>query len=90
MKRRQQGKTNDLFRNHTQSVGDLTLCSNGEALTGMYFSTGNKARGADPAWQRDDARLAPAIAQLQEYFAVNAVRLTWRWHRQRQSFKTRC
>ena len=57
------------FATMPSPIGEITLCSNGEALTGLYFSTGSKARGADPAWRRDDARLAPAVAQLQEYFA---------------------
>ncbi|MEC7779957.1 MAG: methylated-DNA--[protein]-cysteine S-methyltransferase [Pseudomonadota bacterium] len=57
------------FATMPSPIGELTLCSNGEALTGLYFSTGSKARSADPAWRRDDACLAPAVAQLQEYFA---------------------
>ena len=57
------------FASMPSPIGEITLCSDGEALTGLYFSTGSKARGADPAWRRDDACLAPAVAQLQEYFA---------------------
>lgn len=50
-------------------IGDLTLTGDGEALTGLYFSTGPKARVADPAWQRDENILAEAMAQLRAYFA---------------------
>ena len=77
------------FATMPSPIGELTLCSNGEALTGLYFSTGSKARSADPAWRRDDACLAPAVAQLQEYFAANAARLILRWRHQRQSSNTR-
>ena len=50
-------------------IGELTLCSDGEALTGLYFSTGSKARGADPTWRRDDPQFAEAANQLKAYFA---------------------
>ena len=50
-------------------IGPLTLTARGDALEGLYFSTGSKARGADPAWVRDDARFATVRRQLAEYFA---------------------
>ncbi len=59
-----------MFYSVTESpIGPLMLTGRGEALEGLYFSTGSKARGADPDWQRDDARFADARRQLDEYFA---------------------
>ena len=57
------------FATMPSPVGELTLCSNGAAITGLYFSTGSKARAAESTWQRDEARLASALRQVQEYFA---------------------
>ena len=50
-------------------IGDLTLTGDGEALTGLYFSTGSKARTADPVWLPDKGTLAGAVTQLRAYFA---------------------
>ena len=50
-------------------IGALTLTGNEASVTGLYFSTGPKARCADPAWERDDQRFAEAVAQLHAYFA---------------------
>ena len=50
-------------------IGDLTLTGDGEALTGLYFSTGAKARTADPVWLPDKGTLAGAVTQLRAYFA---------------------
>ena len=59
-----------MFYSVTESpIGPLTLTGRGEALEGLFFSTGSKARGADPAWVRDDARFAEVRRQLDEYFA---------------------
>ncbi|MEM7077269.1 MAG: methylated-DNA--[protein]-cysteine S-methyltransferase [Pseudomonadota bacterium] len=49
-------------------IGDLTLSGDGEALTGLHFSTGTKARGPDPAWRLDPRAFTHVVAQLQEYF----------------------
>ena len=51
------------------AIGDLTLTGDGEALTGLYFSTGPKARTADPVWLPDKGTLAGAVTQLHAYFA---------------------
>ncbi len=50
-------------------VGQLTLCGDGQALTGLYFSSGSKARGADPSWVKKPEYFAEASKQLEEYFA---------------------
>lgn len=39
------------------------------AVRGLHFSDGRRAVAPDPSWARDDAALAPARAQLEEYFA---------------------
>ena len=51
------------------AIGDLMLVGERDALYGLYFSTGNKARGADAAWRRSDATFRGVAQQLQEYFA---------------------
>lgn len=48
-------------------VGPLTLRWSGEALVGAYFE-GATAIEKQGDWIRDDAALAPARAQLEEYF----------------------
>ena len=50
-------------------IGQLTLCGDGQALTGLYFSSGSKARGADPSWVEKPEYFAEASKQLEEYFA---------------------
>ena len=50
-------------------IGQLTLCGDGQALTGLYFSSGSKARGADPSWVKKPEYFADASKQLEEYFA---------------------
>ena len=51
-------------------IGRLMLTANERALTGLYFSTGDKARKEpDPAWQASEARFEQARNELKEYFA---------------------
>jgi len=50
-------------------IGQLTLCGDGQALTGLYFSSGSKARGADPAWAEKPEYFSGVSKQLEEYFA---------------------
>mgnify|MGYP002832854198 CR=1 FL=1 len=57
------------FTTFLSPIGELTLTGNDASLTGLYFSTGPKARSADPAWERDDQRFVEAAAQLHAYFA---------------------
>ena len=56
---------------HIESpIGRLMLTANEHALTGLYFSTGDKARKEpDPAWQASEARFEQARNELKEYFA---------------------
>ena len=49
-------------------VGTLLLAGSANGLHCIGFPTGNKARGADPAWQRSDEMFADAARQLAEYF----------------------
>ena len=51
-------------------IGRLMLTANERALTGLYFSTGDKARKEpDPSWQASEARFEQARNELKEYFA---------------------
>jgi methylated-DNA-[protein]-cysteine S-methyltransferase len=50
-------------------IGPLLLHGNGEVLEGLHFSTGKKAKGADPRWRRIDGAFEQARRQLTEYFA---------------------
>ena len=50
-------------------VGRLLLTGDGNVLTGLYFTTGKKARGANRLWRRNDRVFAVAQRQLHEYFA---------------------
>ncbi len=49
-------------------VGPLLLRGERDALHGLHFSTGNKARGADPEWERYDEPFRGVKRQLDEYF----------------------
>jgi len=50
-------------------VGPLLLSGDGVQLSGLHFSTGRKAKGADPAWRRADGAFVQVKQQLAEYFA---------------------
>ena len=50
-------------------VGDLLLAGTKEALSVISFSSGSKARGANPEWVRWDHPFQDARKQLEEYFA---------------------
>ena len=50
-------------------VGRLLLTGDGNVLTGLYFTTGKKAQGANRLWRRNDRVFAVAQRQLHEYFA---------------------
>ena len=51
-------------------IGRLMLTANERAVTGVYFSTGDKARKEpDPFWLYSEARFEQAGLELEEYFA---------------------
>lgn len=50
-------------------IGPLLLYGNREVLQGLSFSTGKKAKGADPRWRRSDESFKQVAQQLREYFA---------------------
>lgn len=50
-------------------LGELTLLSDGGALTGLYMPSSKGGRRDDPTHLRDTAPLRPVIEQLAEYFA---------------------
>lgn len=50
-------------------IGPLLLFGDGVKLSGLHFSTGNKAKAADPSWRRADDAFARVRQQLTEYFA---------------------
>ena len=58
------------FYTYTQSpVGRLMLTANDHALTGLYFSTGKKARTTpDDCWRRSDTHFQQARQERDEYF----------------------
>ena len=58
------------YYTYTQSpVGRLMLTANDRALTGLYFSSGNKARMTpDDSWLRSDTPFHQARQELHEYF----------------------
>ncbi len=63
-----EGKT--LYYSYFDSpIGPLLLRGDMHALHGLYFSTGNKARGADPDWERYDEPFRRVKRQLTEYFS---------------------
>jgi methylated-DNA-[protein]-cysteine S-methyltransferase len=50
-------------------IGTLTLTAEGEVLTGVHMHDQRHAPVLSPVIERDDAALAPFVAQLQAYFA---------------------
>src|SRR4051794_32411058 len=50
-------------------LGDLTLVSNGDALTGLYLSDASHARMPQLSWVRDAAPFREVEQQLAAYFA---------------------
>ena len=59
-----------MYYTHIDSpIGSLLLTSEKSALRGLHFSTGSKARGADPQWERYDEPFRRAKKQIGEYFA---------------------
>ncbi len=50
-------------------IGPLLLTGGKDSLQGLYFSSGAKARGADPEWERYDEPFRRAARQIKEYFA---------------------
>ena len=57
------------FSQLSSPIGRLMLTANERALTGLYFSTGDKGR-AEPLqqWHRDDSHFDQARQELAEYF----------------------
>ncbi len=56
------------FTTMSSPVGELTLTSNGDALTAVYFEEPKYGPTSTDGWIRDDAVLADARCQLGEYF----------------------
>jgi methylated-DNA-[protein]-cysteine S-methyltransferase len=56
---------------HTMAspLGELTLLSDGDALTGLYMPSSKGSPRDDPSWERDAAPLQPVVDQLKAYFA---------------------
>ncbi len=50
-------------------VGQLLLAAEQGSLKHIRFSTGRKARGADPGWERRDGPFKATKLQLRAYFA---------------------
>ena len=55
-------------------IGRLMLTANDRALTGLYFSTGDKARKEPgPDWQASEARFEQADSSWRSTLPVNVV-----------------
>jgi methylated-DNA-[protein]-cysteine S-methyltransferase len=50
-------------------IGKLLLAADVEGLRDVWFETGKHKKEPDPQWQRNDAKVAFAAKQLNEYFA---------------------
>lgn len=50
-------------------IGPLLLTGDGAVLSGLYFTSGKKARGADPKWRKRDSAFVDVRKQLDAYFA---------------------
>lgn len=50
-------------------IGELTLLSDGEALTGLYMASPRGAPNIDPAWRHEEAPFRSVAEQLAAYFA---------------------
>jgi methylated-DNA-[protein]-cysteine S-methyltransferase len=59
-----------LYSIYASPIGDLTLTSDGEALTGLYMCQhrGQPASGPEANWQRDDSAFRAIREQLVDYF----------------------
>ncbi len=49
-------------------IGQLMLAGSCDALQVIGFPSGDRARGAEPGWERSDAPFREAARQLTEYF----------------------
>lgn len=49
-------------------LGDLTLLSDGDALTGLYMPSPKGGPAIDAAWRRDAAPFSGVVEQLDAYF----------------------
>ncbi|NKC00748.1 MAG: methylated-DNA--[protein]-cysteine S-methyltransferase [Pseudomonadales bacterium] len=50
-------------------IGPLLLTGDRNELSGLFFSTGSKARGADESWERYDEPFRKAAKQIEQYFS---------------------
>lgn len=57
-----------IFSYTDSPVGRLLLAGDGRRLKVIGFSSGNRARGADPDWERYDEPFRAVKRQLAEYF----------------------
>ena len=80
------------FYTYAQSpIGRLMLTGNEHALTGLYFSSGNKARTTpDDTWRRHDAYFDQARRELDEYLSVGGDVSTSLSLRERRHSKAEC
>jgi methylated-DNA-[protein]-cysteine S-methyltransferase len=58
-----------LYTTVDSPVGELLLSGDGEALAGLWFPSGSRARRPALGWRRDDAAFAAVAEQLGEYWA---------------------
>jgi len=61
--------TTNFFHVIPSPIGDLTLVSNGEALTGLYLCEQKGGPDPDSGWQRDEVEFDAVAKQLAAYFA---------------------
>jgi methylated-DNA-[protein]-cysteine S-methyltransferase len=67
-------KSTIFFNTVSSPVGRLTLVGEGDDLVGLYFDRDPLAAKMRAAGAKDDGRLRPAMAQLEEYFAGSRTR----------------
>src|SRR5262245_20902045 len=61
--------TTNFFHVVPSPIGDLTLVSDGTALTGLYMSGPKRGPDPDPGWLRDEGEFDAVAMQLAAYFA---------------------
>lgn len=64
-----QSATQRLYAYFNSPIGPLLLSGDGVALSGLHFSTGSKAQGAQPHWRPAEGAFTQVKRQLEEYFA---------------------
>jgi methylated-DNA-[protein]-cysteine S-methyltransferase len=57
------------FTNIESPIGELLVAGSQHGLTGLYMQDAPRPFKVPSEWRRDQAALAPAVAEIREYFA---------------------